>query len=192
MTHTDGTITDLPTPPSDGRPSAKPSLAPLWLGIGAIVAPIFFFAFFPFVGLLAVGGVIAVVLALRARRRGQSGAALSWAIGLGAVGALVDAVLVVIALVALFGPGLVVVELQAEGGQSYTVRYADDSTTYEEEWTASGWAKYTTAESSAEITVVPPTDGDGPQQHSCRILWDGVVVSEESSDSGPVTCSYVE
>jgi len=161
----------------------------LWLAIVAVVAPAAYFQSFLAVAVGALLGIAAVILALVARRRGVRGRALAWALALGVIGAVVDTVLVGIVLVLLFGSIPSDVELQAEGGQDFTVTFSDDSEDHSEVWDTSWFGKFNTTGSSAEITVTPSAEGAG-ETHTCRIFWNDKVVAMESSDSGAVTCRY--
>jgi len=189
MTKTDGTVAGDPHGPAK---SAQPSLVPLLLGILAIASSAFFTVSFLAVGLGTVAGIVAVVLALRERRRGRRGAVLGWATAFGALGAVVNVVLVTIAIVMVAAPGPVDVKVEAFGGPRFTVTYGVGERMTTEEWVTDGWKMYGTHETSASITVTPqPESSDGVDvEHGCRILWAGEVVSEESSDTGEVTCSY--
>ena len=194
MTYADGPVAgDTQSPAQPERvPAAKPSLVPLLLGILAIAASAFFTVSFLAVGLGTAAGIVAVVLALRERRRGHRGAVLGWATALGAIGAVVNVVLVTIAIVIVAAPGPVEVEVEAYGGPLFTVTYGVGERMTTEEWVTDGWKKFGTHETSASITVTPqPESSDGVDvEHGCRILWAGEVVSEESSDTGEVTCGY--
>jgi len=189
MTNTDGTVAGDAHSPSK---TAKLSLIPLLLGILAVASPAFFTVSFLAIGLGIAAGIVAVVLALRERRRGHRGAVLGWATALGAIGAVVNVVLVTIAIVIVAAPGPVEVEVEAYGGPLFTVTYGVGERMTTEEWVTDGWKKFGTHETSASITVTPqPESSDGVDvEHGCRILWAGEVVSEESSDTGEVTCSY--
>lgn len=191
MTQTDPPIagSEQPVHVDAERPARGYRGPALWLGIAAVLASALSFQSFIVIVLGVLLGVTALVLALIARRRGQRGAALGWALALGAVGTAVNAVLVIITLVLVFGNIPNSVELQAEGGPEFTVTFSDDFEEHSEVWSDSWFGKFNTQESSTEITVTPSTEGAG-QTHSCRILWNDRVVSEETSDSGQVTCRY--
>jgi len=175
-----------------GPTGGKPSLLPLLLGILAIASSAFFTVSFLAVGLGIAVGIVAVVLALREGRRGRRGAALGWGVALGAIGAVANVVLVTVAIVIVAAPGPVDVRVEAYGGRVFTVTYGVGERMTTEEWATDGWKVYGTHETSASITVTPqPESSDGVDvEHGCRILWNGEVVSEESSDTGEVTCGY--
>ena len=184
MTQVDGSIESQ----THGTP--KTSLAPLWLGIVAILAPAFYFRAFLLIPVGAVSGVLAVIASVRARRRGERGAAVNLALALGAIGAVVDIVVVTILASIFFAPGPVPVTIEATGGPTYGAEYEVGGDEYVTEWHDDGLSNFATMGSTASITLTPDADAPVDYPLSCRITWDGVIVSEESADSGPVTCSY--
>jgi hypothetical protein len=161
----------------------------LGLAIAAVVAIAFYAAFFPLLAIAAVGGIVAIALSIGAYRRGEGRPVVAWTIVLAAVGAVVDIVLVIVSLVLLVGPaGPSRVELQA-GGEAFTVEFEDDSVSYSQEWKGDDWfQRYPTERSWAEVTVTRDADAGGPIE--CRILWNGRLVVEETSNDDSVTCRY--
>jgi hypothetical protein len=192
MTHPEGPFAPGTQPAVGGGAASTrvPGLA-LGLGIAAVIAPIFVGLFVPVVGVLGLGGVIAVVLALRARGTTQ-GRVRAWALALGAIGALVDIVLVVVMLFVLGAAGPTHYRIETQGGPSYAVTYSVGSGPTSDVWSEDWWREGTTDATSIEITLTPPADTDEQQPLRCRIIWDGAVVAEESAQTGPVTCRYEE
>ncbi|SMG17591.1 hypothetical protein [Agreia pratensis] len=190
MTQADGSLPADGAAPTGagGRVSGRTPLVALWLAIAAVIAPVFYYEFFPLVGLGAVAAVVALVLMFRARSRGQRGAILRWTAVLAVIGLVVDLVVVVI-MVVLLTARPVDVEVRATGGPTFTVTYADDFQTYTEEWQKDGVKWWNTTKKTVEITVTPSPGGEG-YLHSCQIRYGGAVVDQESSDTGPVTCHY--
>lgn len=175
------------TTPSAVAPRRSHALA-LVLAIIAVVAPLSYFGFFPFMALAALGGVVAIVLSIRAFARGDRRPIVGWTVALAAVGTVVDIVLVIVFSVALWGSGPDRVELRATGTE-FTVEFEDDTQAYTQEWEGDDWfMRYATERSWAEVTVTRADGAGGPV--SCTILWNEVVVVEESAGDGSVTCRY--
>lgn len=176
------------------RPSQRATIG-LWIGAAALLLSAgLIVQFLPVPALLvaaaaaALVAVIAVVLGIRGRRSSvpRTGTA---ALLVAATALVVDLVLiVVIAVGVLAGSGLSQVEVRATGGPVFTVSYADDTQSYDEEWSDSGWKQYTTTGDTAEITVTA-SDDDAVATVSCEILWNGESVVEQSG-VGSVTCRY--
>ncbi|GAA4483382.1 hypothetical protein [Microbacterium panaciterrae] len=198
MTHADGSAPAdrLGAPDPHRAPGRRVGTTALWLGIAALVVAAALVPFFPGFGLLAVlvlaalAGLAALVLGIRARRIGAGGGVARWALALGIIGIVLDVVIIaVLAVGALAHLRRADVEVRAQGAPTFSVTYADDSQSYTEDWLGSGWKRFTTTKSTAEITVTLPKDAPSTTL-SCQILWNGTVVVDEKSDSGSVTCRY--
>jgi hypothetical protein len=169
-------------------PPGRPHRLALGLAIAAVAAPLLYFAFFPILAIAVAGAVVAIVLSVRALARGDRRPVVGWTLALAAIGAIVDTVLVIVAAVLLWGPSTDQVEVRAAGSE-FTVEFEDDVQAWEVDWDGDGWSmRYATERSWAELTVTRADDARGPVE--CSILWNDVVVVEESSDSGQVTCRY--
>ncbi|SEB97156.1 hypothetical protein [Microbacterium hydrocarbonoxydans] len=176
------------------RPSRRATIG-LWIGAAALLLSAgLIVQFLPVPALLVAAAAAAlvagtaVVLGVRGRRSSvpRTGTA---ALLVAATALIVDVILiVVIAVGALGGSGLSQVEVRATGGPVFTVSYADDAQSYDEEWSDSGWKQYTTTGDTAEITVTA-SDDDAVATVSCEILWNGESVVEQSG-VGSVTCRY--
>lgn len=193
-------MTQMPDSATRNRPaptsgSSRPALIGIWIGAAALLLSAALIALlFPITGLLPVAvsaaalSIVALLLGFRATRAHRPREAMA-AIIVAAVALVVDLVLIVVMAVGvLSGNGLDQVEVRATGGPSFTVSYADDTQSYDEEWASSGWKKYTTTGDSAEIAVTAPDD-DMDSTVSCQILWNGELVVEQSG-VGSVTCRY--
>lgn len=175
--------------------SSRRATLGLWIGAVALVLSAVLIALlFPIAGALPVAAaaallsMAALLLGIRATRAHRPREATA-AIVVAAVALLVDLVLIVVMAVGVLGGnGLNQVEVRATGGPMFTVSYADDTQSYDEEWASSGWKQYTTTGDSAEIAVTAPDD-DTDSTVSCQILWNGELVLEQSG-VGSVTCRY--
>lgn len=189
-------------PHGGAQPRRRRIIVALWLAIATLVITAALFPLFSVVAtyaglflvlrLLAAGsGLVALALALYARKRRYSENPGNWSLGFGSLGLLLNLVLVVAIVigVATVRPSLAEVELRAEGGPTFTVTFDDDVQSNTMEWQWDGWAHFNTAQQETEITVVAPED-DHEYPVSCTIIWDGEVVSQETSDSRTVTCRY--
>ena len=184
-----------PLPMSASKGSRRPSAAlSTWVSIASLVVSALLLAISPNGGfalavlLGAAAGLLGLVLAIRARKTNRPA---SWALACSLVGLVVSFTLLVVIAVGVARPQLTQVELRAQGGPSFAVTFADDVESYTETWATSGWKRFTTTTSTAEITVTAPAD-DTSSPISCQILWNGEIVVSESSDRGTVTCRYDE
>lgn len=168
----------------------------LWIGAAALLLSAGLTVYFlPVLALLVVAAaaallaVIAVVLGVRGRRSSAQRTGTA-ALLVAATALTVDVILIVVIAVGVLtgSSGLSQVEVRATGGPAFTVSYADDTRSYEEEWSDSGWKQYTTTGDTAEITVTA-SDDDAVATVSCEILWNGESVVEQSG-VGSVTCRY--
>lgn len=156
------------------------------LGAVAVVSWCSFFAFFPVLVLGLAAAVVAFVLAVGALPRRPVPA--RWAIGLAVAGGVVALALFVVALVNLGSPARDTVELRASGS-TFIARFDDDLGSREIAGGGDDWFQtYATERSSAEITVTLAPGASGPV--GCAIRWNGVLVVEQTSDEGQVTCRY--
>ncbi|WP_372967421.1 hypothetical protein [Microbacterium sp.] len=194
MTQTPNTATANPDA-SASRPSRR-AIIGLWIGAAALLLSAGLIVhFLPVPALLvaaagaALLAVIAVVLGIRGQRSSvpRTGSA---ALLVAATALIVDLILIVVIAVGVLtgSSGLSQVEVRATGGPAFTVSYADDTQSYDEEWSDSGWKQYTTTGDTAEITVTA-SDDDAVATVSCEILWNGESVVEQSG-VGSVTCRY--
>ncbi|WP_312171691.1 hypothetical protein [Microbacterium sp.] len=193
MTQTPDTAAERRPAPATDPP--RRAIVGIWIGAFALLfSAALIMLFLPIAALLplaagaAVLAVIALILGIRGRRSRESRAGTA-AVVVATVALVVDlALIVVMAVGVLGGNGLTQVQVRATGGPTFTVLYADDTRSYDEEWSSSGWKQYTTTGDSAEITVKAPDD-DTDSAVSCQILWNGELVVEQSG-TGSVTCQY--
>ena len=167
---------------------AGPIAPALVLAVVAIAAPVSYFLFAPLLAVAVVVAVIALVLSLRARARGARHRVVAWTIVFAVVGLVVDLALFVVAIFAFWVPRYDHVEVRA-AGSAFVAVFADDSSPHTMEWEGDDWfQRYTTERSWVELVITRAPDATGPV--SCTILWNDVVVVEESSSDGAVLCRY--
>lgn len=191
-------ITQTPDSAAENRRalgSSRRATIGVWIGaVALLLSAALIVLFLPIATLLPVAAaaallaIAAVLLGIRGIRSAvpRTGTA---ALIVAAVALVVDLVLIVVMAVGvLAGNGLNQVEVRATGGPAFTVSFADDTQSYNEEWASSGWKQYTTTGDSAEIAVTA-ADDDTDSTVSCQILWNGKLVVELSG-TGTVTCRY--
>lgn len=175
--------------------SSRRALIGIWTGaVALLLSAALIVLFLPIAALLPIAAaaaclaIAALLLGVRGMRSAVPRAGTS-AVVVAAVALVVDLVLIVVMAVGVLGGnGLNQVEVRATGGPTFTVSFADDTQSYDEEWASSGWKQYTTTGDSAEIAVTAPDD-DSDSTVSCQILWNGELVVELSG-TGAVTCRY--
>lgn len=175
--------------------SSRRALIGIWTGaVALLLSAALIVLFIPIAALLPIAAaaaflaIAALLLGVRGMRSAVPRAGTS-AVIVAAVALVVDLVLIVVMAVGVLGGnGLNQVEVRATGGPTFTVSFADDTQSYDEEWASSGWKQYTTTGDSAEIAVTAPDD-DSDSTVSCQILWNGELVVELSG-TGAVTCRY--
>ena len=175
--------------------SSRRALIGSWTGaVALLLAAALIVLFFPIAALIPIAAaaaflaIAALFLGIRGKRPGMPRAGTA-AVIVAAVALVIDLVLVVVMTFGVLGGnGLNQVEVRATGGPTFTVSFADDTQSYDEEWASSGWKQYTTTGDSAEIAVRAPDD-DTDTTVSCQILWNGELVVELSG-TGAVTCRY--
>lgn len=193
MTQTPDGATGSRHVPASG--SSRRALIGVWIGAVALLLSAALIALtLPIAALLPVAAaaallaVVALLLGIRGMRSAMPRAGTA-AVILAAVALVIDLVLVVVMAVGVLGAnGLNQVEVRATGGSTFTVSFADDTQSYDEEWDSSGWKQYTTTGDSAEIAVTAPDD-DTDSTVSCQILWNGELVVDLRG-TGAVTCRY--
>lgn len=175
--------------------SSRRALIGVWIGAAALLlSAALIVLILPIAALLPVAAAavllaaVALLLGIRGTRSAVPRAGRA-AIIVAAVALVIDLVLVVVMAVGVLGGnGLNQVEVRATGGPTFTVSFADDTQSYDEEWASSGWKQYTTTGDSAEIAVIAPDD-DTDSTVSCQILWNGELVVDLSG-TGAVSCRY--
>jgi hypothetical protein len=176
------------------------STAALWVSIVALVtSAVLAVIFQPVLRswlvvllLLAVAaGVVGLVMGVRSRRGGRTGAG-TWALTSALAAILVDIALILSVAVGVstaFGADTNTVIVRGQGPAGITAEYWGELVPRTQEvWPASGSAQLDTESSWVKITVTAPT-GSAQSSVSCQIVWGGEVV-DESSARGTVTCRY--
>ncbi|MFJ4997567.1 hypothetical protein ACIP5T_05415 [Microbacterium sp. NPDC088619] len=193
MTQTPGSAAGNRQSPASS--ASRRAIVSLWIGaVSLLLSAALFVLVLPIPALppaaaaAALLAIVALLVGGRARRSGSPRAGTA-AVVVAAVALVVDLVLVgVMAAGALSGNGLTRVEVRATGGPTFTVSFADDTQTYDEEWSSTGWKQFTTTGDTAQIVVTAP-DGDTDSTVSCQIRWNDELVVEQSG-TGSVTCRY--
>ena len=171
-----------------------------WVGAASlIISVVLFVLYLPavqqqplFLVLFAVAlvtAVAALVLAARSRKVPQQKHAV-WALTSAVLGIVVNVALIVVMVVGvLTSRSSAQVELEWESDALVSVSIVDDAGTHVMHGQSDGRKQYATKASSAEVTLTNESDDDSSSM-SCRIRWNGEVVSSEESSGEKVTCQY--